>query len=314
MTNQPLRQVAIFYRPELAPQDAGGNYSKSPSKPRRFIEYLQTTPLWPHVKLVGDFQPVTRDDLLVAHAQEYVDAMLDGRGPLSESNGLYWSPEFRDSVLYTSGSLLAALQTAIAAPEQVTLAPVSGFHHATPDSGGGFCTFSGQVVAALRLYREQGLRGAWFDLDGHFGNSIEDSREFAPDLGKAIAQDCNVNPTGHGASYLRDLDQHIHKIRQLLLRGELDYLAFAHGADSHEWDQLGYQCTTEQWLEAARRIYKMVREVREVRPVPLTLALFGGYRDDHPESVLGLHAMDLAECLKQLHDVSTGFAAEVRRP
>ncbi len=314
MVSTSPQTLPIFYRPELAPPDAQGNYSKSPTKPRRFMEYLRTTSLWPHIRLIDDFQKVTREDLLLAHVPNYVDAMIQGTQPLCESNSLRWSPEFRDSVLYTSGALLAALQAAIAAPDQVTMAPVSGFHHATPAGGGGFCTFSGQVVAALRLYREQGLRGAWFDLDGHMGNSIEDSRAFAPDLNQAIARGCNVNPLGQHAAYLADLDKQIAEIRRRLLAGQVDYVAFAHGADSHQWDQLGHQCTTEEWLEAGRRIYAMVREVRETKPVPLTLALFGGYRDDHPESVLGLHAMDLAECLAQLYGISTGFVAEVRSP
>lgn len=306
--------VALFYRPELAPADASGNYSKSPSKPRRFVEFLSHTPLWPHVRVIADFEPVTRADLLLAHTPEYVDAFLQGKQPGCESNGLIWSPEFRDSVLWTNGSLVAAIEAAIAQPAVVTLAPVSGFHHARPDSGSGFCTFSGQVIAALRVYRRAGLRGAWFDLDGHFGNSLEDARSFAPDLNRAVAYGHNVNPSGSGSAYLADLDRSIAVVQPALLAGDVDYVAFAHGADSHQWDQLGHQCTTAEWLAAADRIYAMLQEVRRVRPVPVMLALFGGYRDDHPESVLGLHAMDLQRCLKFLCGADVDYAAEVREP
>ena len=306
--------VALYYRDELAPADAAGNYSKSPSKPARFKEFLQQTSLWPHVEVHSQFAPVTRDDLLLAHEPRYVDAFLNGVQPRCESNGLVWSPQFRDSVLWTNGSLVAAMEAAIRNPAQVTMAPVSGFHHATPSSGGGFCTFSGQVIAALKLYRSGGLRGVWFDLDGHFGNSSEDSREFAPVLNQAVAPEFNINPIGAGARYLADLDTQIARVRARLLAGALDYVVFAHGADSHEWDQLGHQCTTAQWLSAATRIYSMLRDVRDVRPVPVTLALFGGYRDDHPESVLGLHAMDLAECLRLLCGRPVVYEAEVREP
>ena len=86
----------------------------------------------------------------------------------------------------------------------------------------------------------------------------------------------------------------------------------AHGADSHEWDQLGYQCTTAEWLQASDMVYQMLRRCRDKVPVAVTLALFGGYRDDHPESVLGLHAMDTARCLEILNDVKVEYAAEVR--
>ena len=51
----------------------------------------------------------------------------------------------------------------------------------------------------------------------------------------------------------------------------------AHGADSHEWDQLGYQCTTAEWLQASDMVYQMLRRCRDKVPVAVTLALFGGY-------------------------------------
>ena len=142
--------LTIHYRDDMVPADAPGNYSKSPSKPRRFLEFLRTTPLWPHIDLQDTFSPLTRDDLLLAHKPAYVDAFLAGTQPRCESNGLVWSPAFRDSVLLTNACLLSAITAAVDNPTQVTMAPVSGFHHAQPSGGSGYCTFSGQVIAALK--------------------------------------------------------------------------------------------------------------------------------------------------------------------
>ena len=311
-----VERLALFYRDDMAPVDQPGNYSKSPTKPRRFLEFLRQTPVWAHVQLRQEFAPVSRQDLLLAHKPEYVDAFLDGKQPLCESNGLVWSPAFRDSVLLTNGCLLAAVTAACDSPAQVTMAPVSGFHHARPNGGSGFCTFSGQVIAGLKLYREQGLRGAWIDLDGHFGNSIEDSRAFAPDLNNAIPRGLNVNPEGNHEAYLADLVRGLQKVEEAVALGAIDYVAVAHGADSHEWDQLGRQCTTAEWLQASERVYQMLARARRARDVAVTLALFGGYRDDHPESVLGLHAMDTARCLAWLGGIEDlhGYEAEVRAP
>lgn len=295
MENRPA--LHVYYRPEMAPVDAPRNFSTSPSKPRRFVEFVQATPLWPHLEVSGEFAPVQREQVLLAHEARYADAFLSGEKPLCESNGLEWFASFRDSVLWTNGALLAAVRAAIDDPRRPTMAPVSGFHHATPRGGSGFCTFSGQVITALTLYRERGLRGAWLDLDGHFGNSIEDSRAFAPDLNEAIAPRHNINPRGSHGDYLADLDRHLAGLRTDLLEGRVDYVCVAHGADSHEWDSLGHQCSTAEWLQASERIYSMLAEVRTQRAVAVTLTLFGGYRADHPESVLGLHAMDLARCL-----------------
>jgi len=315
---QHLPRLSLFYRDEMVPPDAPGNYSKSPTKPRRFLELLRGTPVWPHVDLCDAFGPVTRADLELAHTEAYVDAFLAGTEPRCRSNGLAWSPEFRDSVLLTNGCLLAAMRRAVQDPGGVTMAPVSGFHHAEPEGGSGYCTFSGQVIAGLRLYRELGQVGAWIDLDGHFGNSIEDSRGFAPDLDRAIPPGCNVNPSGAHEEYLQDLARQLERIGERVLAGTVHYVCVAHGADSHEWDQLGHQCTTGEWLAASDLVYAAIaRWSRELsRPVPVTLALFGGYRDDHPESVLGLHAMDTARCLAHLGGVEAlrEYTAEVRPP
>jgi len=326
MPRAPLHtpQLALYYRDEMAPPDVAGNYSmagnysKSPTKPRRFVEFLRETPVWPHVALHADFPIATREDLALAHEARYVAGFLAGAKPHAEANDLAWSPAFRDSVLHTNGGLLAAVTAAIDTPAQVTMAPVSGFHHARPAGGSAFCTFSGQVIVGLRLYRARGLRGAWIDLDGHYGNSIEDSREFAPDLDAAIPPGCNINPAGAHAAYLRDLGEELQRLGTRVVAGEIDYVCVAHGADSHEWDQLGHQCSTAEWLAAADLVYRSVRDwsTRLGQPVPVTLALFGGYRDDHPESVLGLHTMDTARCLAWLGGVRglADYQAEVRSP
>lgn len=46
--------------------------------------------------------------------------------------------------------------------------------------------FSRQVIAAVKLYKELNVSGAWIDLDAHFGNNIEDSRYIVQSLNKAI--------------------------------------------------------------------------------------------------------------------------------
>src|SRR6185295_16795423 len=231
-------RIAMFYRPEMAPSEAV-SFSKSPTKPRRFMEFLcWKTPIWPYVDTREDFHPVDRAQLLNAHTGEYVDAFLTGDARLAESNGIHWSEEFRDSVLLTNGSLVAAIHAACRHPETIAMSPTSGFHHAGPEGGEGFCTFSGQVIAALELYGSCGKVGAWVDLDGHFGNSIEDSREFAPALNDAIPYGCNINPRGAGHSYLNDLSFQMEELGKRVMAGKVDYVCVAHGADSHEWDSL----------------------------------------------------------------------------
>jgi acetoin utilization deacetylase AcuC-like enzyme len=307
-------KIVTFYDDRMVlQQDSEDNQSKSPLKPKRMMEYLGKNNLMKYfdVKL---FEPFEKDDFLIAHTPEYVEAFFNGVQPLCESNDLDWCEQFADSIRYTNASLYNAIRHAVMHPSEVTFSPVSGMHHARPESGVGFCTFSGQVIASVKLYREHGLRGAYVDLDGHYGNSIEDSRDFVPDLNKAVPDGCNINILAWGEMYVEHLKEHLSELHDKIVNGEIDYVVFCHGADSHDQDDYGGGCNTQQWLECSKLFYQFVKEVEKEtgEQLPLTLALFGGYRKDHYESVLGLHTADLIECLNTLSFHNIYFKPDIR--
>jgi len=320
-------RIVTHYRPELAPKQVR-SYSQSPTKPRRFMDFVERqTPLGKYQAVYGDFSPVPREQLLTAHIPAYVQAVLEGRpivgvegsyGPAvnPHSSGIEWSPALRDSVLWTNGSLLSATRSAILHPTEIHLSPTSGFHHARPDRGDGFCTFSGQVIAALDAWQRGRKRGAWIDLDGHDGNSIDDSIEFRPELEQAIR--ANLNPSGWHEDYIKSLVCGLVELREEVVAGEIDYVCVALGADNHEHDNLCGEghLTTEEWIAAVDLVFSFIRDSAIVRgtPLPVVLTLFGGYRDDHPESVLGLHAMGVARALYWLAGVRelADWRADVR--
>jgi acetoin utilization deacetylase AcuC-like enzyme len=301
LSNSRDPAIHVFYCPEQVLASGGeANFSKSPQKPGLLLEFLSQHGLDHYFVRHDGWPPFERAEFLLAHTADYVDAFFNGRQPQCSSNGLEWSEQFADSVRYTNASLRHAVQHAVMHPERVTFSPTSGFHHARPHGGGGFCTFSGQVIAAVKTFREFGAVGAHIDLDGHFGNSIEDSRRFVADLDQAIPRGCNINPEGVHGYYLDSLARHLADLEGRLCRGEVHYIVLAHGADSHEDDDLGGQCTTAEWLKASDLVYSMLDRAgdRLGRPVPLTLALFGGYREDNYEAVLQLHTADLIRCLQ----------------
>lgn len=203
-------------------------------------------------------------------------------------------------------------------PETPCFSPTSGFHHAHPDRGAGFCTFAGQAIASIKLYRDKGARGAYFDLDGHYGNAIEDCRNYIPDINKAVPPGFNINPQGHNADYLNYLINACAKVEEAILNGDIDYVVWCHGADSHEHDDLGGQVSTEYWVKCAEVFYEWVRAVDikldEIgkKPLPLTLALFGGYRSDSYDSVLSLHTKDMVLCLNIVCGHKIDYAADVK--
>jgi len=115
-------------------------------------------------------EPSQVSDILRVHDFQYVEAVRTGHPrELAESQKFPWSTELFPSVLLTNGGVLAAARTALT--EKISGALASGFHHAGPDRGEGFCTFNGLVVAAEALRAEGKIpTAAVLDLDLHYGN------------------------------------------------------------------------------------------------------------------------------------------------
>jgi len=299
-------QITTFYSDSMSPpRDGWNSESLSPLKPHFFMEYLHEIGLAQYLAIVGDFGRYTPRDFLAAASPEYVRAFFSPSSDpeLAMSNGLPRSRELVHSVCHTAKSLHSAVLHACNNPHDITLSPSSGFHHATYKSGSGFCTFNAPVAAALDIYRKLGMSGAYIDLDAHFGNGIEDSREHIPDLDRAIPQGCNINPQGKGSAYLTDLQLKLGSLRQKILDRRVHYVVFCHGADSHIDDDLGAGVlTTSEWLESAKIFYTWVKELDRIREecLPLAMALYGGYQRKDYRRVLELHAADLAICLGTL--------------
>ncbi len=98
------------------------------------------------------------------------------------------------------------------------------------------------------------------------------------------------------------------------MENKIHYLVFCHGADSHEWDDLGYQLTTREWLECSEMFYRFVLDLQRKTKwqLPVSISLFGGYRKDDYDSVLSLHTADLVQCLNILCDQNIQYMPEVK--
>ncbi|PJD98441.1 MAG: hypothetical protein CK427_17080 [Leptospira sp.] len=181
--------------------------------------------------------------------------------------------------------------------QNVTFSPTSGFHHATPNGGRGFCSFSGQVIASIKILKEFGIAGAYIDLDGHFGNSIEDSKYYIPNLDQAIR--ANINPSGRHENYINNFKNQFEKVMELIRNNEIGYIVLCSGADSLIDDDLGGQLTIKEWMSIKDYLHSRLAEFdKSNSKFPTTISLFGGYRSDEYTSVLDAHTLDLISCLK----------------
>ena len=287
-------KVKVFYHPAMA--NMNSYTSKFMLKPKLFMDFLNKENLDKYIDIDSYQKPITNKDLLLAHTQEYINSMLNGDDLLSSSNNLEQSEDFVLSCIYNISSLYESIKYAINNPEQLTLSPSQGFHNAMPNKGANFCTFSGQAIASMKIYKELKKSGAYIDLDLHYGNSIDDTRLFNKTLNKAIPKGFNFNPKGKQKYYVSDLQDKLNQLEKGIKNGKIDYVVVAHGANSHIEDDMMGQLTTEQQLECSRMVYNTL----SLYDIPIIISLFGGCREDDYDNVLKLHTADLIEAINIL--------------
>lgn len=291
-------KIDVLYMPEMC--STAKSKSSSPNKPQRLMEYINLTKN-DGLFNIHQFKPFTKKDFYVAHEKEYVDNFFKGIEDVTALTLIEWSKEMLETLKYTNASLYHSIRQSILKPFTIVLSPTSGFHHATPKQGFDFCSFSGQVIASMKIYEEFGLSGSYIDLDAHYGNSIEDTRKHVPILNKAIPKGFNINPSGEGDNYIKSLEKNLIKLKHALLTEKIHYVVLCHGADSHIDDDLGCgSLSTEQWLHCSDMVYKMIEETSKQmkKNIPLTLSLFGGYRKDNYDFVLDLHLRSILNSIK----------------
>ncbi|MFZ9595522.1 MAG: histone deacetylase [Bdellovibrionia bacterium] len=243
--------------------------------------------------------PITEEDLLRIHDPAYVRAVRTGEPrALAESQKFPWSPELFASVLMTNGAVLAAARRAI--QEGAAAALASGFHHAGPMRGEGFCTFNGLILALEILRSEHQIqRAAILDLDLHYGNGTAqfvETRNWIQAL-SIYGNDYWENQAYRDVSVLQHRDGIHHQSRALpaqcdgptqlrileesfdflLKNGKPDLLLYQAGADPFYQDPYSpLALTHEDLLERDRVVFEFTR----AHQIPVAWVLAGGYTPD----------------------------------
>ncbi|MFM1813597.1 MAG: hypothetical protein RLZ98_292 [Pseudomonadota bacterium] len=244
----------------------------------------------------GDLLPspyASRDELLAAHAQRYVDAVFDGTLPADGVRriGLPWSPSLVNRSRAVVGGALAAARMALETGISGQLA--GGTHHAHHDFGAGFCVFNDLAVAARVLLGEGRVaRVAILDVDVHQGDGNAAILSADPDVFVVSLHgeknypfrkvDSNLDlPLPDGADdeafgvALEEALEHVAAFRP----GLLLYLS---GVDALASDRLGRLAMTHAGLLARDlRVFEFAR----MRALPVSIAIGGGYADPIAESV-----------------------------
>lgn len=255
------------------------------------------------VRRRGEFvepPPATREQLLLAHDEAWVDKVLAGRMTPADEKlmELPFSPAIaRAHVLAAGGTILACRD---ALERGVGLHVGGGSHHAFAGHGEGFCVLNDLAIGILQMRAERRLsRAAVIDLDVHHGNgtaalfagdpdvftfSIHQA-DLYPEVKPPSSLDVPLPPGTGDAKYLALLDEHLPQVFAL----EPELVVYQAGVDVYEGDRLGGLKLTE---EGIIRRDMLVRDACRARGVPVAVTLGGGYADS-AETTARLHANTL---------------------
>lgn len=264
--------MKVFYTDA---QDVPNNCSFSPSAGKPMEAVASWRALGIPLEVVTP-EPASEAELALAHDRAYVRGVLIGKHPNGFGNT---SADVAASLPWTTGSLLSATRHALFTGESCA-SPTSGFHHASYDLGGGFCTFNGLVVAAQAVRRE-GLarRVGILDCDVHYGNGTDSI------IRKLRLGHIQHYTYGHRDAMRASAERWLEDLPRLMQSfARCDVLLYQAGADPHIDDPLGGVLTTAQM---ARRD-KLVFEAASRMGIPVVWNLAGGYQTPL-RNVLDLH-------------------------
>lgn len=173
---------AILFLDELSQFDFGMDHPFKPVRASKTIELCERYNLLNSTdNLMLSPGPASRDDLLLFHTPEYLQALeMVDRGHfepdmLAFGLGTQDNPLLPDLLKWCTGTVggtLAALRM-LGEGYQRTFHLLGGWHHAWPAQAEGFC-YVNDICIAIRRAMEIGIdRIAYVDIDAHHGNGVQ---------------------------------------------------------------------------------------------------------------------------------------------
>lgn len=193
--------TTIFYHPSGLDHDTGRGHPERPDRLRAVKAALEEEEF---ASLTWETAPeATRDQLLLAHPEEYVDriqAAIPTAGLAALDGDTIISPGSGEAALRAAGAGCAAVDAVVAGRTvNAFCAMRPPGHHAEADKAMGFCLYSNAAIAALHARRRHGLeRVAVVDFDVHHGNGTQDIFYDDPHLFYASTHESPLFP-GTGA-------------------------------------------------------------------------------------------------------------------
>ncbi|EQC49174.1 histone deacetylase family protein [Bacteriovorax sp. BSW11_IV] len=260
-----------------------------------------------------NFSSITKEDLLLAHTENYISGLFDKDRlelllmeayELVRADGTYhrYNPtsakfplsELRDRVLMQCGGSHYAMKSAL--DKGATYFLGGGMHHAMSFGGRGFCLVNDIVIGIRKLQKDKKIKKALVvDVDAHKGDgtaqlcfgdetiytiSLHMKRGWPLDDASEgdpwlIPSDMDVEfDVGEEGSYLTKLAAALKKACE---EHEFDLVVIADGADPYEHDELEsaslIQLTKEQMLARDLILFDFFK----TKKIPQCYLMAGGY-------------------------------------
>jgi len=223
--------------------------------------------------------PLTIDQVLRAHTDEYVSALETGTPPeLAATQGLGWSPSLLAAVRASAGGVLQAGTTALESGGAAGSLS-SGLHHARADRGQGFCTINGLAITAL-LLADRGYRTLILDFDAHCGGgtaSLIANTPLISQIDVSVSAYDRYQPVGQCHLQLADGNDYLGAVTGALqLAGEgprPDLVLYNAGVDVHEHAGGVRGITTDTVAEREQHTFEWCAR----NDLPVAWVLAGGY-------------------------------------
>ena len=242
------------------------------------------------------------EEVSIVHDATYVRAIETGEPRrLAESQGFAWDAGLWKMSLAVNGGIVSAAKAAVqCGQESGSLS--SGFHHARRETGKGFCTFNGLVLAAKAALSAGAERVLILDLDAHCGGGThsliqDDSRIWHVDI--SVDAFDRYDSTDHSTlclvdsanDYLPTIDRELKRLLRTAPR--FDLCLYNAGMDPHERCAIGGLPGIDMGMLAKREM--IVYEWCIVNRVPVAFALAGGYvgPDLTREELVMLHRLTI---------------------
>jgi acetoin utilization deacetylase AcuC-like enzyme len=227
---------------------------------------------------------LTAEQVSTVHDPTYVSAIKTGEPrSLAESQGFAWDAGLWNMVLATNGGVVAAAKAAMqSGQESGSLS--SGLHHARRETGRGFCTFNGLVLAANAALVAGAERVLILDLDAHCGGGTQslikdDPRIWQVDVSVNSfdqydsSERATLSLVDSAGDYLPTIDRELKRL--LRTAPKFDLCLYNAGVDPHERCAIGGLSGIDTGMLAKREMIVFEWGLRQ--RVPIAFVLAGGY-------------------------------------